>query len=253
MTAVIARPRVAIDPRLRARRVSVRRDEGRRRLRRLLVAVGVVTVAGLAVAVAYSPLLAVDHVEVRGAGPTRRTVLAATHLAGGAPILFVDAGRTAAAVRRLPAVASADVERSFPHTVTVTVTLRVPVAWAPAGPTGAALVDVHGVVISRTPTAPVGLPELIGLTKIPAPGGRVAPLGPAALAAALVPALPGRVVGVTLGPTGLTVGVIAGPQLRFGDTTALAAKARAAAALLGALLRPASYIDVSVPDAPVTG
>ena len=58
---------------------------------------------------------------------------------------------------------------------------------------------------------------------------------------------------MTLGPTGLTVGVIAGPQLRFGDATALAAKARAAAALLGALLRPATYVDVSVPDAPVAG
>jgi cell division protein FtsQ len=253
MTAVVARPRVAIDPRLRARRVAVRRDEGRRRLRRLLVALGLVTIAGLAVAVVYSPLLAVNRVEVRGAGPTQRSVLAATHLAAGAPILFVNAGGTAAAVRQLPVVASAHVERSFPHTVTVTVTLRAPVAWAPTGPTGASLVDAGGVVISRTSTAPVGLPELVGLTKIPAPGGRVAPLGPAALAAVLAPALRGRIVGVTFGPTGLTVGVIAGPQLRFGDSTALATKARAAAALLGALLRPATYVDVSVPDAPVAG
>jgi cell division protein FtsQ len=252
MTAVIARPRVAIDPRLRARRVAVRRDEGRRRLRRLLAGLGVVTIAGLAAAVVYSPLLAVNQIEVRGAGPTRATVLAATHLAAGAPILFVDAGGAAAAARRLPAVESAHVERSFPHTVTVTVTLRVPVAWAPLNP-GAALVDAHGIVISRAPAAPLGLPELVGLTKVPSPGGRVAPLAPATLAAALVPALPGRVVGVMIGPTGLTAGVIAGPQLRFGDTTALAAKARTAAALLGALVAPATYLDISVPAAPVAG
>jgi cell division protein FtsQ len=253
MTAVIAPSRVAIDPRLRARRVAVRRDAGRRRRRRLLAGLGVVTLAGLAVAAVYSPLLTVNRVEVRGAGPTRTVVLAATHLSVGAPILFVDAGRAAAAVRRLPGVASAHVERSFPHTVTVTVTLRAPAAWAPAGPAGAVLVDGDGVVISRAPTAPVGLPELAGLTKVPGPGGRVAPLGPAALAAALAPALPGRVVDVTVGPAGLTVGVTAGPQLRFGDATALTAKARAAGLLLRALVGPATYVDVSVPSAPVAG
>jgi cell division protein FtsQ len=180
-------------------------------------------------------------------------VVAATHIAAGAPLLFVDAGAAAADVRRLPAVASARVERHFPNTVTVVVTLRVPVAWAPDGRGGAVLIDAHGVVIARTATAPLGVPALVGLTKIPAPGGRVAPAAPAALAAALAPALPGRVVGVSLGPTGLVVGVMAGPQLRFGDATGLATKARAAAVLLGALARPATYVDVSVPDAPVAG
>lgn len=253
MTAVITRPRVAMEPRLRARRVAVRRDAGRRRLRRLLVGLGVVTVAGLGVAVVYSPLLAVNRVEVHGAGPTQRAVLAASQVTEGAPILFVNAAGTAAAVRRIPTVASAHVERSLPHTVTVTVTLRTPVAWAPLSPGGAALVDAHGVVISHAPSAPFGLPELVGLTNVPHPGARIAPLGPAALAAALAPALPGRVGVVTLGPGGLVVGVLAGPQLRFGDTTALATKARAAAALLGALVRPANYLDVSVPAAPVAG
>lgn len=253
MTAITARPRIAMDPRVRARRIAVRRDEGRRRFRRLLVAVSAVTVVGLAAAVAYSPLLAVHRVDVHGAGAIQPSVLAATHITSGSPLLLVDAGGSAAAVRRLPAVASARVERHFPTSVTVTVTLRVPVAWAPAGPAGAVLIDAHGVVMARTATAPLGLPALVGLTKIPAPGGRVAPLAPAALAAALAPALPGRVAGVTLGPTGLVVGVMAGPQLRFGDATALATKARAAAVLLGALGRPATYVDVSVPDAPVAG
>lgn len=253
MTATIARPHVTIDPRLRARRVAVRRDEGRRRLHRLFLAVGVVTVAGIAVGAAYSPLLAVHRVDVRGAGPLRTSVLSATHIGVGAPMLFVNAGHAAAGVRRLPDVASARVDRAFPNTVTVTVTLRVPVAWAPAGPSGAAVIDGHGVVIGRMPTAPFGLPELVGLTRVPTPGGRVAPAAPAALAAALAPTLPGRIAGVSLGPAGLVVAVVAGPQLRFGDTTALATKAHAAAVLLSALGRPANYVDVSVPDAPVAG
>jgi cell division protein FtsQ len=253
MTAVVARPRVAMEPRLRARRVAVRREAGRRRLRRLVVALGIAGLAGLGVAAVYSPFLAVDRVQVRGAGPTQRAVLAATHLSTGAPILFVDASGAAAAVRRLPAVASAHVERAFPHTVTVTVTLRTPAAWAPLAAGGVAVVDGHGVVISRAATAPFGLPELVGLTKVPTPGGRVAPAGPAVLAAALAPALPGRVGVVTFGPDGLIVGVAGGPQLRFGDTTALATKAHAAAAILAALVAPAHYLDVSVPAAPVAG
>lgn len=252
MTTVVARPRVTMDPRVRARRVAVSRAEGRRRLHRLVAGLGVVAAAGLAAAVVYSPLLAVDHVDVRGAGPLRAAVLGATHLGAGAPIVFVDSGGAAAAVRRLPAVESARVERSFPHTVTVTVTRRVPVAWATV-PGGAALVDRHGVVIAHTATPPIGLPELFGLTRIPTPGGLVAPTGPAALAAALVPALPGRLVGVTLSPGGLIVGILGGPQLRFGDSTTLTVKAHTAAALLGALTHPANYLDVSVPTAPVAG
>jgi len=54
-------------------------------------------------------------------------------------------------------------------------------------------------------------------------------------------------------PSGLTALVPGGPQLHFGDGTQLAAKAQAAAAVLGALVAPATYIDVSVPGAPVAG
>jgi hypothetical protein len=72
-------------------------------------------------------------------------------------------------------------------------------------------------------------------------------------AAALGAALRGRVTTVSLGPDGLNVAVLGGPQLRFGDTTALTAKAEAAAAVLGALVHPATYLDVSVPAAPVAG
>jgi len=36
------------------------------------------------------------------------------------------------------------------------------------------------VSIARTPTAPVGLPALLGLTTVPGPGGLVTPSAPAA-------------------------------------------------------------------------
>ena len=53
-----------MDPRLRQRRIEVRRAEGRRRLRRLLIGLGVVAVGALLWAVTYTSALDIDHVEV---------------------------------------------------------------------------------------------------------------------------------------------------------------------------------------------
>ncbi|MBV8559692.1 MAG: hypothetical protein JO050_02895, partial [Acidimicrobiia bacterium] len=52
-----------IDPRFRQRRIEVRRLEGRRRLRVLLVLAGFFFAALLAWAVTRSPFLDVDHVR----------------------------------------------------------------------------------------------------------------------------------------------------------------------------------------------
>jgi cell division protein FtsQ len=252
-----ARPRrppgpARMDPRLRARRVAVRRAEGTRRRRRLLAGLAVVAALTLAAAVAWSPLLAVHRVVVRGAGAQDAAVRQAAHLTGG-PMLLVRTGAVASDVEQLPWVASARVERQFPTTVTITVTARAPVAWAAAGPSRVALVDGHGVVTAFVATAPPGLPQLAGLTRVPGLGGRVAPTAPAEAAAALGPTLAPRVSTVALTAAGLLATVTAGPQIRFGDTSALRANAHAAAAVLGALVHPATYLDVSVPSAPVAG
>ena len=253
MTAATGVARVGIDPRLRARRVAVRRSEARRRLHRLLLAVSVVTALTVAAAVAWSPLLAVHTVVVRGAGTDRAAVLAAAEVSPGDPMVLVNAGGVAAAVGRLPTVASAHVERDFPNTVTITVSLRVPVAWAPGGPGRFAVVDAHGDVMAVSPRVPAGLPELAGLGRVPGLGGHLA--GPAAAAAAVLgPTLRGRVTTLVVLPaTGLVALMAGGPQVRFGDATQLAAKAQAAAAVLSALVTPARYVDVSVPSAPVAG
>ncbi len=250
VTAVATRP-PRIDARLRARRVAVRRAEGARRRRRLLVLGGVVVLVAVAAAVTWSPLLSVHRVVVRGAGPHAATVRQAADVTGS--MLLVRPGQVASDVERLPWVASARVSREFPTTITITVVARTPVAWSPDGPHQVALVDGHGVVTALAPTAPTGLPELSGLTRVPDLGGRVAPLAPAEVAGALGSTLAPRVQTVALTSVGLVATVAGGPQLRFGDATDLAAKARAAAAVLGALVHPASYVDVSVPSAPVAG
>jgi cell division protein FtsQ len=252
VTAVTA-PRARIDPRVRARRVAVRRAEGRRRVRRLLVGVAVLSVATAGVGALFSPLLAVHQIVVRGAGTDSAAVRRAAGVATGAPMVFVDTGAAAAEVRHVPWVASARVSREFPTTLTITVTARVPVAWVSIGPGQVSVIDGHGVVTAHATSPPPGLPQLAGVSRVATLGGRITPAGPAVAAAALGAALRGRVTTVSLGPDGLNVAVLGGPQLRFGDTTALTAKAEAAAAVLGALVHPATYLDVSVPAAPVAG
>jgi len=253
VTAVAPPRRVAIDPRLGARRVAVRRAEGRHRRRRLVVAVALVALVGVAAGLVWSPLLAVHRVVVRGAGTHAAAVRDAAHLSTGGPILLVHPATVASNVEHLPWIGSARVERQLPNTITITVTLRAPVAWAPAGPGRVALIDGHGFVAALGTAPPPGLPELTGLTRVGGLGGRVVPTAPAAAAAVLGPALGPRVVAVTLTPTGLTATVAGSPEILLGDTSALPAKARAAAAVLGALVHPATYLDVSVPSAPVAG
>ncbi len=250
MTAVTA-PRIRMDRRVRARRVAVQRAAGRRRLHRLLLAGGILTTVLVAVAVALSPLLAVHTVVVDGAGTQRADILRAAGVSSGKPILLLDAGAVAAAVEQVPGVASAHVTRHFPSTVTIQVALEPTVATVAAGPGRVALIDTDGQATAIVARAPAGLPVLAGALALRV--GRRVPAALAGLAAALPATLRTRVSTLLAQPGGLTALVPGGPQLRFGDATDLAEKAQAAAAVLGALVAPAHYIDVSVPNAPVAG
>ena len=114
---------VVVHPRMRPRRIEVRRDAGRRRLRRAAVLLAVV-VAVLAVAtVIRSPLLDVDRVEVTGGQDDvrrgRRWPPPAS--AGATPLVGLDTGGGRAA-RRGPAVGrrAPPSRRRWPGTVEVT-------------------------------------------------------------------------------------------------------------------------------------
>jgi len=116
---------VAVDPRFRARRIAVRRDEGRRRLKRLLGLVGVAAVALAAVIVLRSPVLDVDEVAV--SGTERLDAEQLREVAGigiGRPILLADLDGAAEALEALPWIARAEVTRDLPGTVRVAVRER---------------------------------------------------------------------------------------------------------------------------------
>ncbi len=243
----------AVDPRMRDRRVAVQRDAGRRRLRRLLLALAVLAIATAAVGVVLSPLLAVDDIAIAGAGDRAPEVRAVADDDLGSALLLLDTGGVADRVETLPWVASARVERELPNTVRITVTPRVPVAFARAADGTVGLVDGRGVVLAVAPSPPLGLVELTGVTDVPPLGERVDARDAARVAAGLGP-LAGRVATITVVDGRAALRIVSGPEVRLGTLDRVEEKARAADAVLGATaLGALTYIDVSVPSAPVTG
>jgi cell division protein FtsQ len=250
----------SIDPRIRARRVEVIREQGRRRLRILLVSVCVLCAVGLGWLVIQSPLLAVRNVDVKGARQVSTAdVRAVARVGHGAALVTLDRGAVARRVEALPWVARASVTKHLPGTVRITVTERTPSAWArvqPSPGSEVALVDATGRVLALAAAPPDGLPELVGPGPVPRPGARMSrtlldvrahlgnDLGP------FVTAISASPDGVRLR---LTAGSPAG-EIRLGSAGDMTAKTDAALALLRGLGgQRVHYIDVSVPRAPATG
>jgi cell division protein FtsQ len=104
-----------------------------RRMRRQVLFTLYALLAGEVVAAAFTtPLLHIQRIQISGAESLPRaeadSVRAAAALPNGTNFLLASAGRIQAQVRALPWARSAVVHRRFPHTVTVEMTLREPVA-----------------------------------------------------------------------------------------------------------------------------
>ncbi len=249
-----ARP--PIDPRIRQRRIDVRRNEGRRRLRLL---VGIVMVSALMFGgwgATRSPLLDVDGIDVEGASHTPRSeVLEASGVRFGQPMVDVDEGAAVRAVAALPWVRTATVERRWPDSVVIRVVERDPVAAAPAAGDGWAVVDATGQVLALLDSPPSNLLALDGIAPAGPPGSVLG--GPAAgllVVAAAVPAdLRTRVAAVQAGPEG-GVELRLQPEgtVRLGPPQQLAEKFRAALTVLGQVDTAAlATLDVRIPESPV--
>jgi cell division protein FtsQ len=148
----------AIDPRIRARRIAVQRDEGRKRLRRL--GIGGATIAVLAGlwGIALTPLLDVDHLRVEGAGRTgAEAVVGATGIERGDPLLTTRVGAAARRVSRLPWVQRVDVHRRWPGTVEITVVERTAAAAVPVKAGGWVLLDGTGRQLEVVPQPEAGV------------------------------------------------------------------------------------------------
>ncbi len=237
-----------MDPRLRARRVEVARDVGRRRRHRVLALVMITTLVVGGIVLARSTIFDVDQVRV--VGSTRsdaNLVLATTGIPAGRAMVSVDPEPAEKRLEQLPWVAHAVVTRHWPGTVEVRLTERQPVAIAGAGP-GAVLVDRDGRVLG--PAAGTdGLP-IAGPDPVEGPGiflsaerRRVV-----RLLAELPAALRAETERGTIGPKGLGLVLSDGIAVHLGDATRLRAKAEAVAVLLDQANRATiATIDVSVP------
>jgi cell division protein FtsQ len=243
-----------IDPRFRQRRIEVRRLEGRRRLRIMLILVGLAVAALVAWGLSRSPLLDVDHVLVTGTvRTTAASITAASGVHKGMAMFDVDEGAAARDLRALPWIVRAHVERHWPATVMISVVERAPIAGVPAR-AGVAVVDRTGRVLTTGPTAPAGLPLLLGLPPAGPPatriGGRAGDL--LAVAQAMPPQVTQRVAGVVAAEGGQvelrlnTAGVV-----RLGPPDQLAEKMLATQTVLAqADLTRLAVLDVRVPASP---
>lgn len=256
-----AEPAARMHPRIRTRRVEVRREAGRRRLR--LLVTGAVSVGLLAAGwgATRSPLLDIDGIRVVGADRSDASaLLARSGLAEGLPMLDIDSRRAAAAMAHEPWVESALVERRWPGTVVVRIRERTPVAAIAVGDE-AVLADRTGRVLARVPAALAG-EGVIAVsaeddTELPSAGVTLdGELHEAVtVAAATIDAVPDRRLALLIdraGGRGLVLVVDGGVEAVIGGSDDLPAKLTALATLL-ARVEPSrgSTIDLRVPSAPV--
>lgn len=253
-------PRVPIDPRIRQRRIAVKREEGRRRLRVLVSVAAAVATGAAGWLLTRSPLLDVDHVRVEGAVHVRpAAVVAAAGLRRGMAMTDVRDRAAAARVSRVPWVATAKVRRDWPGTVVITVRERKPVATVRAVGGGWMLVDRTGRFLAPVPTPVDALVAIEGTPPAGRPGGRLAPpaMGALAVAAAIPPERVGQTRVVALLADGtielrlVPVGAGPGGVVRFGPPDRIREKLVATYTVLDNTdRRGLAVLDVTVPDAP---
>ena len=145
-----------MDPRVRARRIAVKREIGRRRLRWVIIGAAVVLVVVTALALLGSSLFAVRNISVSGARHISPELLDRVKAdLEGKPVLLVDEQAVQRQLEADPWVRRARVSSDFPHDLSIEIVERVPLATY-AGPDGRfRIVDVEGNVVAVESNRPV--------------------------------------------------------------------------------------------------
>lgn len=221
--------------------------DGRRRVpnRVLIISAGVAVLlaALLTWLVAFSPVLGVHEVTVRGTHTlTAAQVRAAAAIRAGTPLVRLDTADVRRRVTALPDVASATVSVSYPQTVVIAIVERRPVGFLAVG-TRYVLVDKTGDQYRTVTSAPRALPRF---TVPEGPPARATGEALAAVAASLDPRLRSRVASIEgFDPTAITLLLTDQRVVRWGSADRSADKARILPTLL---TQPGSTFDVSNPD-----
>jgi cell division protein FtsQ len=245
-----------VDPRIRARRVAVRRAEGRRRLQFLVSAVAVVVACVGAWGLTRTPLLDLDRVRVEGvtSGSTD-DIDAAIGAVGGVPLMDVDINGIETRLETLPWVETAAVRRDWPGTLRIDIVERVPAALIPAGADSFAVLDIASVVIGTSPIASAPDLPVVQVDLEVAPGETQMSATPGL---AVVTSLPADLrpwverIRIHAGErTTLSTELTGSAIATLGDTSLLGDKLEALRAVLaGVDLACIDEIDVAVADFP---
>ncbi len=233
----------AVDPRIAARRESVRSDRNRRRLRVVIVVGSLLAVIGSLWLLSRTALFDVDQVRV--SGTSRLTVDEVTASSGvtvGEPLLSVDTGAVAHRLEQEPWIRSAQVERSWSGDVRITVVERTPVGRVIDSDGAVQLVDGSGELLGPAAADDSVFPEIRGISSDALDLAGLLPAGVRSRVTAVVGAEDGRLQ-LLLRPQG---------TVEFGPATALPEKVAALVTVMGQVdQRDLCTIRVITPDTPV--
>jgi len=154
--ALPARSTGSMDPRVRARRIAVRRAKGRKRLIWVAIAAAILVVLVGAIAILASSLFDVRTVDVQGAVYTDPARLSAIvdDLKGDA-ILLVDTRAIEKQLESIAWVESARVSTQFPHNVFIDIRERKPIATFAGSDNKYRVIDRDGRVLDVVDGVPI--------------------------------------------------------------------------------------------------
>jgi cell division protein FtsQ len=224
--------RRGIEPRMRERRLAVKRARGRKRLLWVGVICGLVLVLVAALAVVGSGWFAVEEDQVTVTGNVYTDPVALQAVIDdlvGTPVLRVDTEAAEDQLRSIAWVEDARVRVSFPHSATIEIREREALTTY-QGPDGRfRVLDRQGRVLDVLDMYPLAYVLIIGVDSVDLDIGEFAPQGYAAaseLAKSLTVSVRGRVdhIAVTADGSDLTLVMNNGMQVRFGEARELITK-----------------------------
>jgi cell division septal protein FtsQ len=253
-----------IEPRIRQRRIGVKRSANRRRLWWIaLVALLLVVVIGV-LAVLGSSLFAVERVTVTGNVYTDQAALdAVIDDLIGTPVLLVDTADVEAQVEAIAWVRDARVRTSFPDSASIEIRERTPVAAMVGADGRARVLDVDGRVLALVDGQPVALVWISGPGTLDIAPGQFASIGysaAASLVTKLTPDIRSRVESMLVTPDGADLVLILasdrGPvEVRFGsalgENSQIEKLVRLQRTLEDVGAKPVTVIDISTAEVTV--
>jgi cell division septal protein FtsQ len=218
----VARSVSRMEPRMRERRIAVKRAAGRKRLKWFAIAACAIGIVVGALAVLGSGLFAIDAVEVEGAVYSRGDALdAVVAELEGTNVLRVDTRSAERALEAIPWVADARVTTAFPNGARIEIRERRPMVAFRAGDGRFRVLDGNGRVLDVIAGQPVAYLELEVDDGPALQVGQLAPAGyraAATLVSALTPHMRQRATSVTVDQNATELSLILDDEIevRFG-------------------------------------